>query len=131
MHQSAQGVVVRFCQAWERRSQDDVTSLMDDQIVYQNVPGAPMNGKVAALEFIAPILAKTTHIDFQLLKIATAQDGATVLTERVDRLHFPNGIVEIPIMGVFVIADGKIREWRDYADSAHVGAQFAKLSAMD
>lgn len=129
MHQSAQEIVVQFCKAWERRSLDELTALLDDHVVYQNVPAPPMIGKAAALEFIAPILAQTTRIDFELLGIGTARDGATVLTERMDRLHFPNGLVEIPVMGIFLIAEGKIREWRDYADSGHVGPQFAKLSA--
>lgn len=90
-----------------------------------------MIGKAAALEFIAPIMARTTRIDFELLHIATAGDGATVLTERIDRLHFPTGLVEIPLMGVFQVAGGRIRKWRDYPDSAHGSAQFGNLSASD
>lgn len=126
---TAENIVIEFCRAWERRNLDELLALMDEQIVYQNVPKPAMNGIEAAREFIAPIIAKTTRIDFEIINIASKPDGATVLTERLDRLHFPGGVVEIPIMGTFVVADGKIREWRDYPDSAHVGAQFAKLSA--
>lgn len=38
MQRSAEDIVVRFCEAWQRRDLDDLTALMDDQVVYQNVP---------------------------------------------------------------------------------------------
>lgn len=117
-------VVVAFCEAWERRSAKDVLGFLADDVVYQNVPGPVMRGIEAASGFLSPILEKTTKIDFELLSIAVSARGDEVLTERMDRLHFSTGVVDIPIMGIFVVRDGKIVEWRDYADSASVGKGF-------
>ena len=118
-------VVKGFCDAWERRSLDDVLSYMASDIRYQNVPQPVMHGIDEAKKFIAPLFTKAIKIDFQLLSIATSARGDEVLTERMDRLHFPTGVVEIPIMGIFVVRDGKISEWRDYCDSAQVIKGFA------
>lgn len=125
MDSKPQAVVTGFCDAWERRSLDDVLRYLADDIVYQNVPRPAMHGIEATKKFIAPLFTKTTKIDFELLSIATSARGDEVLTERMDRLHFPTGVVEIPIMGIFVVRDGKITHWRDYADSATVGKSFA------
>ena len=43
-------------------------------------------------------------------------DGNTVLVERLDRHRVGNSWVELPVMGVFVVVDGRITEWRDYFD---------------
>lgn len=42
--------------------------------------------------------------------------GDTVMNERTDCLLFEGQWIEIPIAGVFVVRDGKIRIWRDYFD---------------
>jgi limonene-1,2-epoxide hydrolase len=127
MNDNPQELVVAFCRAWERRSLSDVLGYLAEDIVYQNVPRPAMNGIDAVRGFLAPIFNRTTKIDFQVLSIATSSNNE-VLTERMDRLHFPNGVVEIPIMGIFAVRDGKITHWRDYPDSAAVEEQFASLA---
>ena len=62
-------------------------------------------------------------MEFEILAIASS--GDRVLTKRVDRLHFPGVVVEIPLMGIFVVRDGKIAEWRDYGDCATAAQAFA------
>ena len=47
---------------------------------------------------------------------AIAADGGTVLTERHDVFTFANGEIDLPVMGTFEVADGKITAWRDYFD---------------
>lgn len=116
-------VVTQFCEAWERGSVDEVLGFLAPDIEYQNVPAPVMRGREEAAQFLAPILRNATKVEFILLGIAAS--GEQVLTERLDRLHFPTGVVDIPLMGIFVVKDGKITEWRDYADNASVGASFA------
>ncbi|HVL00313.1 MAG TPA: limonene-1,2-epoxide hydrolase family protein, partial [Dongiaceae bacterium] len=55
-----------------------------------------------------------TEFKVDMLNIAT--NGNVVLTERVDTLGGKYFRAELPIMGVFVVKDGKITEWRDYFD---------------
>ena len=41
-----------------------------------------------------------------------------VLTERIDRIRTPSGVQGVPVMGTFVLRDGKIARWTDYWDTA-------------
>jgi limonene-1,2-epoxide hydrolase len=50
-----------------------------------------------------------------------------VLTERVDVFHYSSGRVSVPLMGIFRVRDGKIAEWRDYADIASFVRQMAAI----
>jgi limonene-1,2-epoxide hydrolase len=54
-----------------------------------------------------------------------AVDGDTVLTERIDTIGLPGVTAPVPVMGVFEIRNGKIKNWRDYFDSALVGKMLA------
>ena len=126
MSGDARDVVVGFCAAWERRSVEDVLAYMAPDIVYENVPLPAMRGVEAAARFVTPILKNTTRIDFEVLSLAVSASGEKVLTERIDRLHFSTGVVEIPLMGIFVVRDGKISEWRDYTDNGATIAGFAE-----
>ncbi|HEV8574090.1 MAG TPA: limonene-1,2-epoxide hydrolase family protein, partial [Dehalococcoidia bacterium] len=44
-------------------------------------------------------------------------DGS-VLTERLDKFALGGKKIELPVMGVFELTDGKIAAWRDYFDMA-------------
>jgi limonene-1,2-epoxide hydrolase len=48
-----------------------------------------------------------------------AANGDAVLTERLDMIKAPSGSVHgVPVMGTFVVTDGKISRWTDYWDTA-------------
>lgn len=118
-------VVIGFCDAWDRRSVEDVLAYMAPDIVYRNVPLPTMYGRDEAAAFLIPLLRNTIKIEFKMLSIAVSASGDEVHTERIDRLHFPTGVVDIPLMGIFVVRGGQITQWRDYADNASVMEAFA------
>jgi limonene-1,2-epoxide hydrolase len=46
-----------------------------------------------------------------------AADGDVVLTEGLDMIRTPGGdVVGAPVMGTFLVRDGKIARWTDYWD---------------
>jgi limonene-1,2-epoxide hydrolase len=47
-----------------------------------------------------------------------AADGDVVLTERLDLIRTPTGIQGVPVMGTFVLQNGKIARWTDYWDTS-------------
>jgi limonene-1,2-epoxide hydrolase len=53
--------------------------------------------------------------------------GDVVMNERVDRFLIRGTWLEIPLMGVFVLRDGLIAEWRDYFDLADFTRQRAEM----
>lgn len=125
-NEAAEIVVRAFCDAWERRDLQRVLGLMAEDVRYQNVPQPMMLGRTQARRFIGPIIRETVRIEFVLLNLLASEATGLVLTERIDRLHYTSGVIEIPLMGVFTVRQGRIVEWRDYADSATVARGFAR-----
>jgi limonene-1,2-epoxide hydrolase len=104
-----------FLDAFNAQDFDRVVSFFADDAVYHNMPTSPITGAEAIGTSIRGYAGPADAIDWELLSVAEAADG-TVLTERVDRFDFGETHVELPVMGAFDFADGKITAWRDYFD---------------
>ena len=62
-------------------------------------------------------------IEFRVHHIVA--DGDVVLTERTDVFVAGDKTIELPVMGTFEVADGKIAAWRDYFDMNQFMSQLA------
>jgi limonene-1,2-epoxide hydrolase len=81
----------------------------------------PAEGREAIREFLDVMLAGFDGIDFQVHR--QLSDGSVVMNERTDRMRRTGGgEIELPVMGVFEVRDGRIAVWRDYFDLATVTA---------
>jgi limonene-1,2-epoxide hydrolase len=112
-------VVRRFCAAWsDNVGSADLAAFFTDDAVYHNIPLDPITGREAIADaiasFIRPGPPGIEGIDFRVVNIAA--DGPVVMTERVDVFTVSNRSFELPVMGTFEVADGKIQAWRDYFD---------------
>ena len=106
-------IVMDFIQAWNDCNWDGIEAAFADDVVYHNIPMAPLNGKAEAMQMIRGMQPK--EVDWEVLHIAEA--GNAVLTERVDNFVMADGKeVSLPVMGTFEIEDGRIKAWRDYFD---------------
>lgn len=114
-------VVLAFIEAWNRLDQQRIAALMADDIVYHNMPLKPVQGRQAALDYLAKWPVDTC--EWELLNIATR--GNVVLTERIDRFTQGENRIVIPVMGTFEVADGLIIHWRDYFDMGAMKPQAA------
>jgi limonene-1,2-epoxide hydrolase len=106
-------VVRAFVEAWNRMDLEAVLGFLHPDIHYHNIPLPPLDGR----ETVAAYLRQAwvfSDCDWELRNVAA--DGATVLTERVDAFTINGARVVLPVMGVFEISDGLIRQWRDYFD---------------
>jgi limonene-1,2-epoxide hydrolase len=110
----ATDVVRRFCAVWAEGDLDAIMDFFADGAVYHNIPVDPVTGTDAIRATIAGFTTGVDSIEFQVHNLVGA--GTVVLTERVDVFRFPNGKIELPVMGTFEVADGKITAWRDYFD---------------
>lgn len=104
----------RFCAAWGAEDLDTIVGFFTDDAVYHNIPLAPVVGPEQIKATIEGFSGGVESIEFRL--DAAAADGGTVLTERLDVFTFPNGRIELPVMGTFEVVGGKIAAWRDYFD---------------
>ena len=111
-------IINGFMQAWNNLDVDAVMEHFPEDAEYANVPMGPPNvGKVAIREFIDGFMATTTEINFIVHHQVEGADGI-VMNERTDMLQMGDNRVELPVMGVFELRDGKISAWRDYFDMA-------------
>ena len=113
-------LVSRFCAAWANDlGADDLAAFFTDDAVYHNIPFDPVTGRENIADniasFIRPGPPGVERIEFRVDNIAA--DGAVVMTERVDIFSLSDGrAIELPVMGTFEVAGGKITAWRDYFD---------------
>ena len=115
-------VVMAFIDAWNQKDWDAIEAAFTDDVVYHNIPMAPLNGKAEAMQMIRGMQPQS--VDWEVLNIA--ENGNVVLTERVDNFVMADGkAVSLPVMGTMELADGKICAWRDYFDLPTFAGQMA------
>ena len=109
-------LIQRFCAAWASADIPKIVDFFTDEAVYHNMPIQPVQGKDAIKGLIEQFMAPFERAKFEITHIVA--DGDVVLTERVDRFFGSGKTVELLLMGIFEIQDGKIAAWRDYFDLA-------------
>jgi limonene-1,2-epoxide hydrolase len=115
MTSDAIALVTEFCAAFgDGKKPDELVAYFADDAVYHNIPVDPAVGHDAILALLNMFMGAIDRLEFQVRNIAAT--GNTVMTERVDVFHLPNGTIELPVMGTFEVKDGKIAAWRDYFD---------------
>lgn len=97
---------------------DAVIDAFAPEIVYHNMPLAPLNGKDEIRAFWEPFAASIRTYRIEHLKLEGR--GNTVFSERLEYFDMePDGNrIELPVAGVFEFDDnGKIVNWREYWDA--------------
>ena len=112
---AALALVRAFCAAWDRLDLDAALGMLADDIRYHNMPMSALDG-IAAVEGYLRQAAAFDSAAWEI--VAIAANGATVLTERVDRFVINGQLIALPVMGTFEVRGGKIAAWRDYFDLA-------------
>ena len=107
-------LVRSFCDAWSGGDLDAIVAYFTDDATYHNIPVDPVTGKDAIKTTIAGFTVGVDKIEFRVHNIVA--DGNVVLTERTDVFVAGDKTIELPVMGAFEVANGKIAAWRDYFD---------------
>ena len=108
-------IVESFIAAWNASDLEKILAHLHPQVVYHNMPLAPIHGRDAVRTYLADKVP-FEWVDWKLLAIAVV--GNKVLTERSDDFGVGGVTVRLPLMGIFEIEDGLIAAWRDYFDLA-------------
>ena len=122
----AERIVASFIEAWNARDLEGILAHFAPDAVYHNIPMEPLTGIAAIREGLEGFVGMATNIDWQVHASADAGDGR-VLNERLDRFEIGGRWLEIPVMGIFEILDGRIIAWRDYFDLAQFQKQLAEI----
>ena len=95
-----------------------------DDAIYHNIPVAPVSGREAIRAVVQRFIGMASRVDWQVRNLAVTSTGV-VLTERIDRFLIKDKWVELPVMGTFEVAGGKVTAWRDYFDMQQFQTQLA------
>ena len=110
--------VRKLCERWAWLSEKDFAELLAQDCIYYDVafPEAKAVGPRAAHAKLSR-MQKDWEIGLEVVSITG--DEKTVMAERVEHFRNKSNAVEpfdLPVVGVFEIAEGKIKAWRDYWD---------------
>ncbi len=101
--------------AWDAIDTDAVADLFaEDGVLHSMMLPEPIVGRESLREHIGALLADTTHLELVLRNVAVT--GNTVFLERVDTFEYRGIEGAVPVVGVLVIEDGLVAEWREYYD---------------
>lgn len=119
--------VLAFIDLWATRDLDRILGALAPDCRYHNMPWESLTGHAAIRDSLAPFIGTSEAVDWRVFHAAESADG-TVMTERLDRFCVGGKWIEIPVMGIFELADGKITQWRDYFDAAIFQSQMDALT---
>jgi limonene-1,2-epoxide hydrolase len=114
----AANIVREFCELMVKRDAEALRPFVADDAVYQNTG---MEATVGVDAIIANLAGQfgmfPDSYEYRLQNMAA--NGNVVMTERLDMIKLPDGTLQgVPVMGTFVVRDGKIHRWTDYWDTA-------------
>ena len=115
-------LVRAFVDAFNANDIERILAFFQPDAVYHNIPLDPVQGIEAIRAVIRGFLGMATEVDWVVHNIAEAEGGA-ILTERTDRFLIKGKWVELPVMGTFILREGKLGEWRDYFDMKQFQSQ--------
>jgi limonene-1,2-epoxide hydrolase len=115
---AAKDTVQQFCELMVKRDAEALRPLVADNAVYQNTGMAASEGVDAIIANLAGQFGMfPDSYEYRLQQIVA--EGDVVMTERLDMIKGPDGTLHgVPVMGTFVVTDGKISRWTDYWDTS-------------
>ena len=121
----AKQVVQEFCDAMVKRDAAAQRPYLADDVVYQNTGMPAASGIDDVIANLAGQFAMfPDSYEYQTINIVG--EGDVVMNERTDHVRGPDGTVHaLPVMGTFVVRDGKIVRWTDYWDTGLMGKMMA------
>lgn len=111
-------LVRELCDLMVKRDAEAVRPYFAADAVYQNTG---MEATVGVDAIVANLAGQfgmfADSYEYRIQNLVA--DGDVVLTERLDMIRSGDGKLHgVPVMGTFVVKDGKIRRWTDYWDTA-------------
>jgi limonene-1,2-epoxide hydrolase len=107
-------IVRRFLNALNTLDADELIEYFDYDATYHNIPLPLLNGRTAIYESLKGWSKRFQSLEVEIINQIYAED--IVMNERIDTISFADRKAILPVAGVFVMSEGKIKEWRDYFD---------------
>ena len=111
-------VVKQMIAAWEKRDADAIADMFTEDGVLHSMMIDPIKGRENIRPRMKFLVDNATHMKLNVRNWAVT--GNTVIIERTDEFTFRGHDGKVPVVGVLEIADGKVKEWREYYDRAEL-----------
>ena len=116
MEATGAALVRRFNAAWSAADSAALGALLADDVRYLVYAGGPeYRGREQVGEVVARFMARFQRIEFRVLRLACL--GPVAIHERSEHYYGSDGRLDtrFQVVGVLLIRDGLIADWRDYA----------------
>ena len=110
-------IVTEFCMALESGGVAALLPYLSEDVVYHNIPWKPVTGHAGVREVLGPFLDGPGHPTVKMNIKNTTSSGNTVMNERLEEWAKGSVKVDLPVLGIFELKNGKITHWRDYFDA--------------
>lgn len=115
--------IVLFHEAFARGDIPGAMTYCTDDVVWDNVPMKPIEGKPAVQGFLEKFARGMRNPVYERTNVMEL--GNLVMVEGVENYEKHGKAVRVPYMAAFEFREGRICEWRDYFDLATVERQLA------
>ncbi|MFN2329721.1 MAG: SgcJ/EcaC family oxidoreductase [Chromatocurvus sp.] len=107
-------VTLEMVEAWNAVDLDRVIELFTPDGVLHSMMTEPVVGRDELRSHLQPLFDGIEELNLNLSRIVV--DGDTVIIERVDEFVFKGKRGSVPVVGVLLIRDDAVAEWREYYD---------------
>ena len=110
-------LVTEFCMSLEKGDMTKLVSYLSEDVVYHNIPWDPVTGHAGVRKVLGPFLEGPGSATVKMNIKNTTVAGNTIMNERLEEWTKGSTKLDLPVIGVFEIKNGKITHWRDYFDA--------------
>ena len=111
-------VVMEMIEKWHTLDIDGALAMFTEDGAFHSMMSNPVKGQAALKEFLTTLFTPMSELTLEVRSEAVT--GNTVILERFDEWIFNGRPGSIPVVGVYDVENGKIKEWREYYDRATI-----------
>jgi len=108
--------VMKMLDAWHTLDLEGTVNMFTEDGVFHSMMSEPVKGRNTLKTFLGKLFAGMTELTLDVRTESVA--GNTVILERLDTWVFKGKPGKIPVVGVYDVENGLIKEWREYYDRA-------------
>ena len=121
-----ESVTLEMVEAWNAVDLDRVIELFTPDGVLHSMMTEPVVGRDELRSHLQPLFDGIEELKLNLRR--TVVDGDTVIIERVDEFVFKGKRGSVPVVGVLLIRDGAVAEWREYYDRVQLLTEMGMIA---
>jgi len=110
-------IVTEFCMSLEKGEVAKLLSYLAEDVFYHNIPWKPVTGHEGVRQVLGPFIEGPKRASVKMKIKHTTGAGNMVMNERLEEWSKGSVRVDLPVLGVFELKNGKITQWRDYFDA--------------